>query len=1134
MKFFKAAKKTALVHPQQKSRRLFFKMMGLGAGIGAAKVYANNFDTIGDDFVRASNYFAGGVELVVYRPQDLLELKLSYTGFKISPDFKSLTKNSSPNLLYVEFYPQNIAEQAFLENGNLDNSATKALNSVNGKATEAPFINASLSIPAKTYISGNSRLVFEIPSNINTIPLTPDGLLGWNNYKLITGKRAAAPCVLPAFDAKDISAPVFDGNSKDIKVNPAIINQNTNPPQRTERTPPVQNNNQTPQRTLPVRVIRNGVDTVKQVQLNRQIRGATKEEAAKIEMATLPPAVIKETNDAGIIAKVADLMFGKTPRPVPADETAIEMPYRLFISPNSYAAWKHAHELQEREDLKDNLVKTYPLWHSQLACKTNDCKVDCSDATKSIKTIRALWGVDVNGKWQEKPARDYSADGSKQNLNTAVNSYVTSLYNDDRHCIVHESSNWDLPNGFTPVPVQVNNLMLSSLGGWLDAEMLVKRSDLDKASLLGSLNLLKWKHIATLARDHYVEVVYAGNVLPFGHEASLVRITERKPKANYAANFQRYFVVINEEEKRYNPVNPVNSNFKSLPFSNVKFITTITPTIDNPQLFCNNVSDDDLVADRQFIPNVGGKPFYFKIAGYDAEGNEVDFTMPIVFVSTDVTLTPTGVYDFGNISKLSVEYNKRAAINQVPMKSQKMALAKSNTKGDTTFEIQNITFNCHFTADEKPGIMPRVEDLDIYMLAVQNLVGKKEAVKVKLKDYRNEGTVFAELVKPVNITFNTNGNGNKTGGSLAPDFGIKSISKTHGAIGSSGSDAANVKFDPSAFFAKTAKLFGVIDLSAIINKVDKAVAKINNTTGAIESALPVLKNIETNDALITQYVWNAATLKDASFGIVKFNAKNKAAGALKVETNIYRYKDPAKQSLLTVDSYIDDFAIEIASVAAVDFKRVGFKTGSNAKVDVTVDMANKPLRFLGALSFVNDLQKYIPTDGFSDPPYLDVSTDGVVTGYTQALPDLQLGAFTLRNVSLGAEINLPFNGDPLSLTFRFCEKQQPFTLTVSALGGGGFFAVSFDMNGLRSLEAALEFGAAASINLGVASGAVSIMGGVYFKMNSADKSYTLEGYVRINGAVSVLGLITASIEFLLTLAAEMKKVNGTIKNLFYQ
>jgi len=138
----------------------------------------------------------------------------------------------------------------------------------------------------------------------------------------------------------------------------------------------------------------------------------------------------------------------------------------------------------------------------------------------------------------------------------------------------------------------------------------------------------------------------------------------------------------------------------------------------------------------------------------------------------------------------------------------------------------------------------------------------------------------------------------------------------------------------------------------------------------------------------------------------------------------------------------------------------------------------------------------------------------------------------LRNINLGASVSLSFTGGPLIMRFNFCEKHQPFTLTVSALGGGGFFAMELDMKGVRTIEAALEFGAAASINLGVASGAVSIMGGVYFKLTKKEddgKEITIEGYLRINGSLSILGIITASLEFLLQLIANIETVNGKDK-----
>ncbi len=77
------------------------------------------------------------------------------------------------------------------------------------------------------------------------------------------------------------------------------------------------------------------------------------------------------------------------------------------------------------------------------------------------------------------------------------------------------------------------------------------------------------------------------------------------------------------------------------------------------------------------------------------------------------------------------------------------------------------------------------------------------------------------------------------------------------------------------------------------------------------------------------------------------------------------------------------------------------------------------------------------------------------------------------------------------------------------------------IKGIQSIEAAFEFGAAMSLNVGVASGGVSAMGGFYFKMEIVDgvEQTTLTGYLRLNGHLSILGLISVSLEFYLAFSA---------------
>jgi len=71
---------------------------------------------------------------------------------------------------------------------------------------------------------------------------------------------------------------------------------------------------------------------------------------------------------------------------------------------------------------------------------------------------------------------------------------------------------------YTPRASVARRLMLSALGGLLDAEGNWKK----RPALWG---LEQWRHLATLGRDHYVRVVYAGFLCPFGHAASLIKVT---------------------------------------------------------------------------------------------------------------------------------------------------------------------------------------------------------------------------------------------------------------------------------------------------------------------------------------------------------------------------------------------------------------------------------------------------------------------------------------------------------------------------------------------------------------------------------------------------------------------------------
>jgi len=213
-----------------------------------------------------------------------------------------------------------------------------------------------------------------------------------------------------------------------------------------------------------------------------------------------------------------------------------------------------------------------------------------------------------------------------------------------------------------------------------------------------------------------------------------------------------------------------------------------------------------------------------------------------------------------------------------------------------------------------------------------------------------------------------------------------------------------------------------------------------------------------------------------------------------------------------------------AGLMKLMFRRIGFHAGSAGKPEVDVVFGG--IGFLGPLSFVDRLRELIPFDGFSDPPYVDVAPDGVTAGFDLTLPNVGIGVFSLENIALGADARVPFLGDAMTVGFHFCSKDAPFRLTVMCIGGGGWLGLRASPKGLVLLELGLEACASLSVDLGVASGSVSISVGVYLRLEADKGLFT--AYFRIRGEVDVLGLISASItlELSLTYHFETGKLIG--------
>ncbi len=289
-------------------------------------------------------------------------------------------------------------------------------------------------------------------------------------------------------------------------------------------------------------------------------------------------------------------------------------------------------------------------------------------------------------------------------------------------------------------------------------------------------------------------------------------------------------------------------------------------------------------------------------------------------------------------------------------------------------------------------------------------------------------------------------------------------------------------------------------------------------------ALADLLQLLTGEELTLRFDWNPTIANWALPGADPnkdplFRVHDKRGFLVAVEAKV-RKNGASSPRISAVCSlkHFDLVLIAPASFLELNFEKIEFRVDSGAKMDVDVQLTD--IKFVGPLSFVETLRDLIPLDGFSDPPSLDITAKGIAASFSATLPNVSIGVFNLSNLSLGAGFTVPFIGQPLSVRFNFCTREQPFNLTVSLFGGGGFFGVTLDPHGVQILEAAFEFGASISIDFGVASGGVHVMAGIYFRMEKYACSLT--GYFRLGGHVSVLGLISASLELYLALAYEFE------------
>jgi hypothetical protein len=1085
------------------------------------------------------------------RPDDLLVCDFIFDNLRLqigTGDLPKLVRKdpAAAATLIVEFPPQSFGEEAFLDATGPEVSGTPAGSAAFPESSDSSLGVAEKNVAvagadaeklsalatARIRMAGSSRVAFAMPAEEAALGFTIEAILDacrrWPMRLDVNAVTDPPQFVLSDTGIRDGWLASVVASENWVQATQTLLNT-------LGGTQAVQKSLAGAARRVATKAIESivagpsGIESTLRDAINWELdvladRFAPLRDAGRREVAaavlslTTTQAIAAHRVSGSFIDRIGEFPFLPVifaPHKPAHDVTALELPYRLILSPVPQARWQHGTKPVEHTGRTE-------LWHTRLTSSADGIGPDLPT------NVRALWSP------------DYDLADIVGIVND-VKPFRMSLDPLDRQMLVKLMSGFDevvdkRGRPFHPHTAQARRLALSSLGALLDAE-----GSWSPPSPQG-VSLEEWRHLATVGRDQYVRVVYRGFLKDLGHAASFVKVTERKfeylsgTKNRVAVLRQRFFIIVREPIKHYNGAGH-RFNGLNFPFTEVEILTHVTPNLLAPEDPACQLSDPGKVIYDPakgvphracFWPMINSaNNFLFQIAATDLSGHRKTFAMPLLFVGSEANEKADVIAEIITQNDAEPAFPRRTAV--LGNASVCYAPIKPGAEGDPRLPTSSMVFKCAGVtgiSTDFAQFYPEIESAQVGIAAIQRLLQKPDAtVGVRYPDCynttpggfgaANPGELFLKLQEPFPLAFGDQVKSDALGGLATPSMAILGLSRIMGPVSAqppTGSADIESKlknvigntFNPADFF-HGAKILGGVDLGDIL-------ALATSLAGA---EVPKLLSRQLPDRIEARFDWSTPVQADPA-GLFVPNAGG--ASVLEMHGLVSAPIASPTATTFNATASIVHFKVNLFGFVTVWFDQLKFTAKTGAKPDVAVDLhpGDEAIAFGGPLEFVNEIRKIIPSNGFSDPPGLSVTPSGIAASYSVNVPSLAVGILALEHLSLGAGFLLPFDAKPAEVRFNFAERQRPFSLTVSLLGGGGFFAIGVGTEGVREIEAALEFGAALSINLGVASGSVEIKAGIYFHWQTA--SVELAGYVRLHGELSVLGLISASLTFNLQLA----------------
>ncbi|MCL1983244.1 MAG: hypothetical protein FWG53_09215, partial [Clostridiales bacterium] len=743
----------------------------------------------------------------VVRPDDLAVLRIETVNMEVVPRFSAgyggtflvraprlrVRIKTKPAYLILHFPPQSFAEEAFHEaaSENLPDPSPLSL-------AEAPR-------PPRVRIANESRLVFIAPQNCDIEYTLSSILAACKEWPLKVAKEIKNYSVAGHIG---IASSVNSAIAASLEIRPPLLAKPVIPKSILEwEAPPVKYS-----AALAVSVVKTlliGAKGDLATLRARQQLGSTLQPASLgLESLQIAPDFLTSSH------------YARLGNP-DAMTTSIEMPWRLILSPDGFARWRHANE-----PVFSFGTNHTELWHSRLVAPQGDGQETEPPHPDENRTVRAVWALQGEGG-EAAPVKMQNNWPSALPI-TEDKPFTATLDNNDRYQIAHLSSNFK-KTGYDPEPINTNMMMLSAMGGWLDSRGAWEPPD--------GFSVEEWTNRATMGRDHFVRVVKRGYLFPFGHRVSLVKITERKfhhnndNDGNPAYLRQRYFIVIREKERTYesdefkaatnNSADAAKrfSLSKKFPFSRVRILTETTPDLDAPGLPPSQVKisigagseypgyeQGKFYGSSMFWPHVGHNPFMFQCAATDLDGRRALFNMPMIFVEGTLARPSAGDSPDYNAAECFAmdamnDFDSRVSCNTVGFNWQRIALAPGLGPGDTSLPVHKIKFSglvqkgnatlrTHYNELNLPIWVPQVDEITARIEPIAQLSGSQEPHTLVYNskyllggfDSDNKGQVFVDVKPNSGPDLDFSSQGDKSGGFLHPNLQPKALSRIAGPI----------------------------------------------------------------------------------------------------------------------------------------------------------------------------------------------------------------------------------------------------------------------------------------------------------------------------------------------------------------